>query len=336
MARSPKQKNTNIRKTPKRSKQKTTAKRKKNMFDVVGLSQGVSPFSSPAKDDEIIHGNSQKNETVSQDKNVDSMETSISNDARLTSHENSGDSVIGWGEKTANSQANFEKTDCESNSQIVKNSNSEETTTDVDPGKQKEFRKSFKKPKKLNCENTKRDTTSGPQSQLADKKEKRNFGSPVTEQSSQDSKSTIFTDEPKVTTVTAVVHSQPKAKKTDQITEFKTPISKACPSKLSSTSRSKYGLLRLEDMPIVCVGETQDDSEQHQPYRVETPGQSEASNLPKITDCSPVKIKFSPIDLKSKYVLHLLHSFHKFISVVFRMIKHGCMISLTLEKKLQV
>ena len=100
--------------------------------------------------------------------------------------------------------------------------------------------------------------------------------------SSQDSKTTLSFSN-KVTTVTAMVHAEPADKNERKSAPiFKTPVrSKPLPANTPPNVYARCGFLQLEDMPIVCVKETQDDSEHPPAYYVETPQRAESSVLPK-------------------------------------------------------
>ena len=270
------------------------------MFDVIGLSQGVSPFSSPGKGEESVQYSSQDDvevvDTSSQEqkRNMESMETSLSDEVLLDKADIFEKIQNKEFESLTSNSPRMSEPKCrpDLNSAEKLQKNTPEATSLAKLRIIKNNGKNVQK--SLVSDST---IVSG----KAEAKE-RNFGSPVTPTFSQDSKSTIILDESKITTVTATVHSQPKQKKIDQAPEFKTPITrKTVPTTAPSTSRSKYGLMRLEDMPIVCVSETQDDAEK-QRYFVETPAQSEASVLPKVHQDKSNKADFLA-NSTSKYVL---------------------------------
>ena len=274
----------------KKTKQKKKRRKSKNLFDLNGLSQGVSPFSSPCKDSELKPNDSQNAQNSCGADNNDSVETRLLNENSLQLSEQF--------QQPAGSPLN--QTDsCQSSKQKINNAF---TDTDI---KSPSKRKNSQLDSHENADTPEQTSRQLPDCNVTTSQKKDNTSAhPASyENLSQDSKSTICSDEPKVTTVIATIHSQPK---NNEKNEFKTPVvKKMCTKKLTTTSKSGYGLLRLEDMPIVCVAETQDDSGKLQSYFVETPAHSETTILSKLKpgENDPAKDNSTETDSRNRFCL---------------------------------
>lgn len=255
-------------KTPSPKKQKPARKKqnkkqkKKNIFDINGLSQGVSPFSSPVKEEKTESSQQSENQTF----NTGSIETHLDSPCQLNATLNKSFDLPDPPSLTKPTSPSKSVAVSDSNSiaenEVIQEKEDKGVTDFTEAGASQKD----KNPKRLtHSENT-------------------NDSKHSTSQESQSTTSTVDQDKPNITTVAAVVHQQPRRSPrkhaTKQEPTFKTPtITKATTSKMASSSTRNSSFLRLEDMPIVCVGETQDDGDKVQPYFVETPARPISSVL---------------------------------------------------------
>ena len=270
-------------KSLKKSRNKKSTK--KNLFDINGLSQGVSPFSSPAKEEKSDVSHNSDNHF-----NSDSVETHI--DA-LHSKSNRKNSLNPDSQHQLSEELPIVTAVATTDSVIKKrcSNNFDEESSTVSHSHEIDTNSLHRQMPQINNQ----------------KDEKLNCNSMAL---SQESKSTdsILDHQCNVTTVAAMIHNPPGQKSSKKSTKlddfkFKTPVfdGTVC-SKLTSNS-VKRSCIRLEDMPIVCVGETQDEGEKLQSYYVETPGQSISSVLQKNPVKSPRKDALESVeDVIDKYV----------------------------------